>query len=157
MLFFLNTVNASRELKLALQNPIIQSEKKLVLLNQLFKGKVSQVTSSFFTLITRKTREAMLFEVAQEFHAQYNELNNIEVATITTPFRLTDDLRAEFTKAAEKISGKKIELKEKVDASLIGGFVLKIKDRQIDNSVQSRLNELRMEFTGDHSTFVKSF
>ncbi|KYG78102.1 ATP synthase F1 subunit delta [Roseivirga spongicola] len=137
----------SRDLVLMLKSPIISHDKKLSVLDKVFKGKVNDMTMSFFTILTKKHREAYLIPVAEEFHHQYNVFKGIEEATITTTFPLNDALRKEFINLVERISSKKVELTEKIDESLIGGFILKIGDRQIDDSINSKLKALRLEFT----------
>lgn len=145
----------SRDLVLMLKSPIITHDRKLAVLNNVFKGKVNDMTMSFFTILTKKHREAYLIAVAKEFHHQYNVHKGIEEATITTTFPLTDALRKEFVAVVERITSKKVELTEKVDESLIGGFILKIGDRQIDDSINSKLKALRLEFTKNH--YEKAF
>lgn len=140
----------SRDLVLMLKSPIITHDKKLAVLTKVFKGKVNEMTMSFFTILTKKHREAYLITIAEEFHHQYNAHKGIEEATITTTFPLTDALRKEFVSVVERISSKKVELTEKIDESLIGGFILKIGDRQIDDSINSKLKALKLEFTKNH-------
>ena len=140
----------NRDLVLMLKSPIITHDKKLAVLNKVFAGKVDEMTLAFFQILTRKQREAYLVFVAEEFHHQYNTHKGIEEATITTTFALDAKLKAEFSKVVEKITSKKVELTEVVDESIIGGFVLKIGDRQIDDSVSSKLKALRLEFTKNH-------
>ncbi|MFY0591456.1 ATP synthase F1 subunit delta [Roseivirga sp.] len=150
MVSFSRMIEESRDFVLMLKSPVITSDKKLAILNQVFEGKVSDLTLSIFQILTRKHREGYLPQIAEEFHHQYNFNLGIEEATVTTTFPLTDKLRAEFSNAVEKISNKKVELTEVIDETLIGGFVLKIGDRQIDDSVSSRLQALRVEFTKNH-------
>lgn len=140
----------NRDLVLMLKSPIISHNKKLAVLNKVFTGKVDDMTLAFFQILTKKQREAYLIMVAEEFHHQYNTHKGIEEATITTTFALDQKLRGEFSKVVEKITNKKVELTEIVDESIIGGFVLKIGDRQIDDSVSSKLKALRLEFTKNH-------
>ena len=112
----------------------------------IFGGKVTKLTSSFFDIICRKKRENFLPAIAVEFHNQYNLMKGIAAASVTTASPLTDDLRNKFTEILQSISGKEnIELKEKIDNDLIGGFILKIGDRQIDDSVSGKLRTLRKE------------
>ena len=61
------------------------------------------------------------------------------------PIALTDELRAKFINMVQKMSGKTVELTEKVDAELLGGYVLRVQGNQIDDSVRSRLNKLRKD------------
>jgi F-type H+-transporting ATPase subunit delta len=147
MLLFLNTCDDNRQLRLLLQNPVVHNYKKLQILKAIFGSHVNVLTSKFFELLVKKTREGILYEIALEFHAQYNLLNGIEVAEVTTPVALSDELRAEFLQMAQKISGaKKVELKEKINTALIGGFILKINDKQIDSSLYSKLRTLKLQF-----------
>jgi F-type H+-transporting ATPase subunit delta len=155
MQLFSNTCDNSRELKLMLRNPIIGHDVKLKALRRIFSDKFHPMTLSFFEILTKKQRENLLAVIAKEFHKQYNVLMKIESALVTTPFELTEDLRASFRKAVEEISGKQVELKEKVNPELIGGFVLQINDRQIDTSISSRLKELRIKFS--ENPYVKEF
>jgi F-type H+-transporting ATPase subunit delta len=50
---------------------------------------------------------------------------------------------------------KEVELEEKVDKDLIGGFILNVGDRQIDASVKSKLKALKLKFS--ENPFVKEF
>lgn len=135
----------NRDLVLMLKSPIITHNKKLGVMKKVFEGKVNDLTMSFFTLLTKKAREQYLLLVAKEFHHQYNAHKGIQEATVTTTFPLSDNLKKDFIGIVEKISNKKVELTEKLDESLIGGFVLRIGDRQIDDSVSSKLKALRLE------------
>src|SRR5689334_7012712 len=86
------TAQESRDFRMLLKNPIIKSDKKLAILNALFGGKVSEMTSKFFQIVTQKSREEVLEAVASEFESQYNLRKGIQTATITTTVPLTDDL-----------------------------------------------------------------
>ena len=136
------TVEGSRELEVALKSPIINSSKKLSVLNALF-GNSNDLTKKFFTLVVKKGRESDLFETAKQFHLLYNSQKGIEMAEVITPFELTDSLRASFKEKVRQLSGKQgVELKEKIDKSLIGGFILNIEGKQIDDSVKTRLQKI---------------
>ncbi len=147
MLLFRDTAKANRGLMLALKSPVVRHEKKLGILKALFKEKVDPVSYSIFEIITRKNRESILDEIAEEFITQYNTYKGIQKATITTTIPLNADLRAQFNKIVADATGRTVELEEKVDEKLIGGYILRVGDRQIDASLKSRLNELKLELT----------
>ncbi|MBC8110357.1 MAG: ATP synthase F1 subunit delta [Verrucomicrobia bacterium] len=142
---FVEICNQSRDLELMLKSPIVPHFKKFTIMEALFKGKVHPVTFSIFEIITKKNREEILREIAESFHLQYNVFNKIQPARIITTFALDESLRKEFADMVQKISGKQVELAEKVDAELIGGYVLQIGDTQIDESVRSKLRKLKMD------------
>ena len=145
---FNKTLNENRDLRLLLRNPIVKHDKKLAILRAVFGGKVSILTEKFFTIVTQKNRESALEFIGSEFLTQYNTLRGVQTAEVTTAMPLTPALRAEVESLVRQQTGlQQVILTEKVDASLIGGFVLRVGDRQIDDSVSFRLRKLRTEFS----------
>ncbi len=143
MLLVRDTCRASRPLVVMLQNPIVQTAKKLSSLKAIFGNKVNQMTSLLFEILCRKGREGFLYAVTEQFVLLYNDEKNIQTATVFTPFELTNELRQEFEQIVKRMTGKEVELQAKTDENLIGGYVLRIGDRQIDDSVRTRLQDLR--------------
>lgn len=143
---------SNRELELAMRNPILSADKKLMVLKALFaKRDTTDASLAFFDILCRKNRIDVITEIAREFEAQYRLHNSIQVADITTTFPLDDKLRAAFTKIVLEISGMKtVKLVEKINPDLIGGFILKVNDRQLDESLSSKLRELKAEFSVNH-------
>ena len=143
MLLFTKVVTENRELAVVLKNPIVPADKKRSILKALFEKRVQPLTFKAFELIISKDREGILDEIAVAFIDQYNILKGIVVASVTTPYTLEDKQRKEIIKIVEEITGLKVELIEVIDESLIGGFVLKIGDKQIDESVKSKLAKIQ--------------
>ena len=139
------TIAASRELRLLLRNPIVKHDKKLAILNAIFGGKVSDMTMRFFTILTQKNRESALESMGSEFLVQYNVLQGIQSAEVTSATPLTAVSRLEIRKLVTQQTGlADVELSEKVDPDLIGGFVLRVGDQQIDGSVRTSLRKMRI-------------
>jgi F-type H+-transporting ATPase subunit delta len=147
MQFFSQLCHENRQLVLALQSPVVKHYKKLDILTALFKDRVSPVTFTIFEIITKKNREAILPAVAEAFNEQYRELKNIQTAHVTTVTPLTEAQRTQFSQQIASATGKSVELREKIDPRLIGGYVLRVGDRQVDASIKSRLNDLKVRFT----------
>ncbi len=148
MQLFRKVCEENYDFTLMLKNPVIKHDKKNKILTQVFKGKVNDLTLAIFNIITRKNREPILPRLAKEFIIQYNVMKGIEVATVTTAVPVSDDIRAELQEMVLKVGGRKtVELKEIVDPDLIGGFILKVGDRQIDDSIQSKLKMLGHKFS----------
>lgn len=147
MKFFRQTLTDNRQLNLILKNPIVRAEKKNAIVKSVFGSRLNPLTMSFLTIIARKNREAIVDAIADEFIAQYDRLKGVERATVITTVPLTDALREKFrAMVAKSTGGKSVELEEKVDSGIIGGYVLRIGDQQIDNSIKSQLNDIRLKF-----------
>jgi F-type H+-transporting ATPase subunit delta len=74
-------------------------------------------------------------------------MNGVELAKVTTAFPITADLQNQVLAKIATISDKKITIENIVDPSIIGGFILRIGDKQYNASVANRLQELRREFS----------
>lgn len=147
MVFFEQVVDDNSELEAILKNPIVPLDKKAGILNDLFGSKVHQITNSFLKLVVNKGRAAILFDTAKQFNAQYNAIKGIVTAEVTSAIALTEASKAEVVALVKKeIGANEVIVKEKVDEKLIGGFILKVGDKQFDASIASGLNKLRKEF-----------
>lgn len=156
MTLFSKVCEENRSFLLMLRNPIIKHDKKREILEQIFKGKVQTLTLAIFDIITRKNREPLLPAIAIEFHQAYNDFKGIGGATITTAVPMDGKLRDEIEQIVKKLSDKKqVEIKEKVDADMIGGFVLNVGDRQVDASIKNKLKALRVKFS--QNPYIKEF
>src|SRR4051812_3153402 len=146
MALFVEVCEANNNFVRVMKNPIITHDKKAAILETLFKGRVSDLTMSMFKILTRKNREAFLFDIAKSFTDQFNVFRGIEIAEVTTTYPLTEDQRKTFIQLVSQADNKKVNLKENIDESIIGGFVLKVGDKQVDESIKRKLHKLKSEF-----------
>ena len=139
-------VDSSADLKEFLASPIIKSDLKMNALLEVF-GSVQAETKSLFRLLQENKRFGILTAIATQYNAQFDEMNGVEVAKVTTAFPITAELEAKILAKAATISTKKITIQNTVDPSIIGGFILRIGDKQYNASVSNRLQELKREFS----------
>jgi F-type H+-transporting ATPase subunit delta len=136
-----------------LESPLIMSDKKQAIIDSIFKGKFSDITASLIEIIVRKKREGYLDDIAERFLFQYDRLHNITRGVLRSAAPLTKEQLAKIKQMVEAEFKTTFEIEEKIDTSLIGGFVLNIGDRQVDASISARLRALKQEF--DSNPYVK--
>jgi F-type H+-transporting ATPase subunit delta len=146
---FLKLCSENRDLELLLSNPIINADKKLNILRKIFADKVNNLTMMFFEITVAKGREKYLVQIAKEFSSQYKQLKGIQTAEIISAVGLDDRLRKQVYDLIRNNSNAEVELIEKTDPKLIGGFVLRIGDRQYDASISSSLRKLTQAFSSN--------
>ena len=100
-------VDSSTDLKEFLSSPIITSDVKMNALTEIF-GSVQAETKSLFRLLKENKRFEILAAIAAQYTIQFDEMNGVEVAKVTTAFALTADLEAKILAKAATISIKKI-------------------------------------------------
>jgi len=138
----------NRELVLMLKSPVVKGDKKAAVMKAILDGKAQNVTLSFIELMISKGREIYLPEIAESFLTQYKELNNIRTVELTTAVAIDEDLKqAIYNKVSSSITEGHVELNTKVDAELIGGFMLEVGDKLFDASIRRDLIDIRNQFT----------
>lgn len=135
-----------RDLHRLLVSPVVKTEKKVQVLKMIFAGQVNDITEQFIVLLTKKRRESYLEVIAVEFIAQYKEQKHIVTAIVTTAIPLDDAARKSISDVLKKWYKSEIELVEKVDIKIIGGFIITVGSKQLDMSVHHQLAELRKDF-----------
>ncbi|NQZ75573.1 MAG: ATP synthase F1 subunit delta [Ekhidna sp.] len=144
---FTTICSESRDFSLMLKSPIIPHAKKAEILKKIFAKKVDDLTLQAFDIIAIKSREDLLEDIAREFLHLYNQKKGLAEVSVTTPTKLDKTLTKAFEKFAKEITGKDPILENKVDPELIGGYILKVGDRQIDESISGQLKELKLKFS----------
>ena len=149
------TIHENRDLALMLKSPIIKPGTKESVIHAIFGGKIGTTTAAFIDLIVRKRREMHIQEIARQFVILFLERNGVEEAVITTAHKIDEPFRNKIIKLVEQKTGNKVELEERIDPSIIGGFILRYGDNQIDTSVERDIEPLRREF--DKNLYLKDY
>jgi F-type H+-transporting ATPase subunit delta len=150
-----NISETSRHFRLFLQSPVIRKDKKLAVIDQIFRPHISVPTLTYLQIIVRKTRESYIPGIARNFIHLHKEHQGIKAATLITAAPVDEDVRKKVIAYLEKRTQFTIELNEQTDPSLIGGFVIKIENFQYDASLLRQFKRLKREF--DVNIFVKGF
>ncbi|MDC3104762.1 ATP synthase F1 subunit delta [bacterium] len=147
MLLVSSVCSSNKDFVNLLKTPIVKTDLKIKILNELLAKSISDLTLSFIILIAKKKREILLPEIAECFIALYKNNKNIKEVSVVTAKPLDDDLRKEVMSYIEKQSNSKIELEEIIDESLIGGAIIRMDDKQLDASISSKLKSLKNQFS----------
>ena len=140
------TVDNSKELRLMLNSPIIKPETKKSALKEIFTGMHSVSEGVIDMLITNK-RIHLLDNIAVQYGNLYKELQGEQTAVVTTAIPLTDALRSKVLAKVKDLTNNKVTIENKIDESIIGGFILRLGDLQYNASIANQLNNLKRSFT----------
>lgn len=131
------------ELKIKLANPVLLSEKKIHLLKTASGCGDNECLNSFFELITKKHRVEIMPFIAQAYIDAYRNQNNLLVCQLTLPKQLNDTIIAKIKSIVESKTKKNVEFAVKIDASIIGGFILEYDAQCLDASITGQLRNMR--------------
>jgi F-type H+-transporting ATPase subunit delta len=98
-------------------------------------------------LLFENKRFEILEAVAIEYNKAFDEMNGVETAKVITAIAITPELEAKVLAKIATFSDKKITIENTIDESIIGGFILRIGDKQYNASVANRLQVLKRELS----------
>jgi len=145
MKMILAAVSDLAEIKSLLESPVVESRKKTAIMVSLFEAKVGDLSLDFIRLVTGNNREDYLAAICRHFLKLYKEEKGIKMASIETATPLTNEIRQEMVAIITGAFKAEIELQEEVKKELIGGFVLRVEDKQLDSSVKGKLVRIKKE------------
>jgi F-type H+-transporting ATPase subunit delta len=136
-------VDANPDLLKLLNHPKIDKEEKISVIENIFKGRVSDSLVGFLVIIVQKDRYNDLDGIFEYFIAKVKEYKNIGVASVTSAVELTEEQKKQVEqKLLQTTKYNQFELTFHVDKSLIGGLVIRIGDRVVDSSIKTKLQML---------------
>lgn len=136
-----------------LKSPVIKADVKKKILEAVTNTRVSEMTAAFNRLLITKGRESNLPEIINAFIAAYKEHKNIHIVKLTTASPVSDNIRQEIIAQVKKSAGyQNIEMEEKINPDIIGGFVLQVGDKLIDASISYDLKAIARQF--DNNDFI---
>ncbi len=128
-----------------LNNPIIAINKKREIIDKLFSGKIHNDILNFLKLLVKKNREIYLEDIFRAFISMHQEHANIQPVELTTAIEFDQQTIEKIRTLIDQITGKSSEIKTQTEKELIGGFIIRIGDKQLDASVQGKLNSIKKQ------------
>jgi F-type H+-transporting ATPase subunit delta len=140
------TIANNQELSTFILNPTMKVEVKESALLEVFANS-NAVTKGLFHLLFENKRFEILGEITSEYNNLNDEANGVQVAKVTTAIAMDAALEAKVLAKIATFSDKKITIENTVNPSIIGGFILRIGDKQYNASVANRLQVLKRELS----------
>jgi len=145
ILQLIQTAAEVHDFQVFLSSPLIITDKKISILNQIFKD-FNQTTLDFMSLVAKNGRESIMVVIAQQFISLLKAHRGIVPITIISAQQLEEGTKQSIlAKISATITGTP-EITEQIDADLIGGFIVRMGDHQIDASVANQLKRLKQQF-----------
>jgi F-type H+-transporting ATPase subunit delta len=135
------------EVKAVISNPVIPQQKRKEVILALVGDDADTLTVNFIALMFGHSRGDFLAAAARNFIDLTRRHRGIRQVTVTTAVPVSGRLKEEMAALIAGNGKGRIEYIEQVDASIVGGFILRVDDAYIDASVRNRLNNYRKEFS----------
>ena len=141
------TIESSKELRSVLKSPVVKLNEKKEALLSIF-SKLSTTTKRLIQVLVDNKRISLLGNVASSYMDLFNESKGVKVARVTTAVPLTPALEDKVLAKVKELTGStSVTLENDIDASIIGGFILRIGDLQYNASISNQLGNIKREFS----------
>ena len=143
ILMLQTVLKENKDFEKILEHPEISKQNKLQVIEDVFKGRISDALTGFLRIVVTKGRYKDLPDIFAYFIARVKEYRKIGVAQVTSAISLSDAQKQKIEKKLlDSTQYETMEIEYKVDESLIGGLLIRIGDRVVDSTIKHRLTSL---------------
>ena len=146
MHIILNTFEENQNLRSLVESRVVKNSLKLSTLSLIFKN-LNSLAIKFINVLSENNRIDLLEIISFKFTELYKDQKGIQSALVTTAIPLNDEMKSEVLNVISKLTNKQTTLSNKVDSSLIGGFILRVGDIEYNASFRNKLKTIKQEFT----------
>lgn len=140
------TIGNSKELQNFFSSPIIDAKKKMSIAMEIFKS-FSPVSQNIIQLVIKHGRESQMLQIAQAYVDKVEDINGVQRITLTSATTLNNENIQNILKNSALVNHEnKFDVKTIINPNILGGYILRVGDQQIDASVKSKLTKLEKEF-----------
>ena len=142
-----NTISENSDLSQMLQSSVIKSELKKDTLLKIFSN-LNGTTKGLLDVLISNKRIDIIEAVANKYQELFDKAQGIVEATVTTALPLTEEIEAKVLAKVKDLTGSdKIAITNIVNEDILGGFILRVGDKEYNASIANQLNKLKREFT----------
>ena len=144
----LQVIAQNAELTKLMNHPKVVKEEKIQVVESIFKGHVSDEIVGLMRMIVDKDHFGEIENILDYFISEVKESKNIGTAYVTTATELSEAQKDQIVqRLIQTTRYVEFEMHYDVDTALIGGMVIRIKDRVVDSSIKTKLYDLSRELS----------
>lgn len=147
-MIFISEICKIPEAKEFLHSPIIVPSKKGAIFHKMLGDNVEKITLSLIGLVVKNGRESYLPAIARVFIHETLKYKGITESVLITAVKVEAKVKKQITGLISDVFKTKVELEEKIDAEIVGGFILRVDDNYIDASIRNKLRKIKKELKG---------
>jgi F-type H+-transporting ATPase subunit delta len=141
---FDSALDVVEDLRRLVRSPVFTAEEQQRAIAAILdKMEIEGLTANFLKLIARNRRLYAAPDMIKAFRALLARHRGQASAEVTSALSLTEGQLRALQTALKAALHKDVQLDQKVDATLLGGLVVKVGSRMVDSSLRTKLNSLK--------------
>ena len=149
LLFIQSMIKNNKDLKLVIKSPLIKSNDKLKILQNILQSKEpNELSVTFLKVLSKNKRFQKTLDIISQFKNINAQKRGDVLADITSAEKLSNEQQDNIKEQLRTILGDKLSLNYKVDEQIIGGLIIKVGSKMIDTSLSNKINKLKIAMKG---------
>ena len=149
LLFIQSMIKNNKDLKLVIKSPLIKSNDKLEILQNILKSKnPNELSLTFLKVLSKNKRFQKTVDIISQFKNINAQKRGDVLADITSAEKLSNEQQDNIKEQLRTILGDRLSLSYKVDEQIIGGLIIKVGSKMIDTSLSNKINKLKIAMKG---------
>jgi F-type H+-transporting ATPase subunit delta len=145
LLTFGQAVASDSELELALGNKLGDTDSKVALVDRLLVGKAAEGTVAIVRHLIAQPRGRRIRKLIAHAISVVADAAGLAIATVTSAAPITGAQQQRLEQKLASLYGRRLQLNNVIDPTMIGGLHVQIGDDVIDGSIASRINDLKLQ------------
>lgn len=130
-----------------LDAPNLPKEDRCRILDDCFRGKLHIYVLNFLKILAEKSYARYFGECCAAYRSRYNEDHGILPVTAVTAVPLKEAQHAALAQKLATVTGKTVQLHNRVDPGVFGGVRLDYSGIRLDDTIAHRLEDIRTRLT----------
>ena len=137
-------VAESADLNRLVRSPVFSAEEQVQALSVVLdRVGISGLAANFFKLVAANRRLFAVHDMIKAFRALIAQHKGEATAAVTVAEPLKDQHVDALRAALKSVTGKDVDLDIKIDPAILGGLVVQLGSRMVDNSLRTKLNAIK--------------
>lgn len=137
-------LDGNRELSAFYEDPAVGAARKKAATSQLLaRLGFCKTAGNFIHVLVERNRMGHFNEMLQAFRQVIRDRLGIVEVGVTTSTEIGQALREQLSRAMEQVSGKRVQLRFRIDPRILGGVVTRVGDTIYDGSVRQQLQQMK--------------
>lgn len=146
---FVALVEKSDDLARLVKSPIFSADEQLAAVEAILKkAKISGVAANFIKLAAKNRRLYAVTDMVQAFRALVAQAKGEVSAEVTSAEKLSAAQIAKIKSSLKAAVGRDVQLQTKTDSDILGGLIVKVGSRMVDNSLRTKLQSMKIAMKG---------
>jgi F-type H+-transporting ATPase subunit delta len=147
---FQGLIDGSPELNALMHSPVYKAQDQLAAITDIAnKSKITGIALNFLKLMTKNRRLAALPATISQFNTLVSKSRGEQTAVVTSAEPLSAKQLSDLKAALKQTIGFDVALETRVDPSILGGLIVKVGSRMLDNSLKTKLQNLKVAMKGN--------